>query len=663
MVFGVLLLVGCANLTKAQSVFGAENIAFNSSTENLVGINVNDTTDTIHSPGCATTGTGTCSLRDAIIYTNSITTGGGTNTITLGAGTFNLTIPGTGETSGAGDATIGDLDILSPAASPNINNLTIQGAGAGTTIIKQNSGIDRIFDVHPINTTGSVVLSISGVTITTGTPAIGAGGAILAGRAGDATTLTNCIFSNNTTTGGNGGAISQSSSSTTHNLTITNCTFTNNTSSGAGGAVSYSGQGTVNITGTTFTGNTSLSSGIGGGAISMLTTTAPGGTYNIRQNNFINNQVTVAGGGGGAIYNQNGTANINYNRFSGNNAATATNGTTLAQVTGTGTLVMNANDNWWVTNSGPAANQAVALGGTLTLTTWLQLRHTPSPSSIVTGQTSTLTAGFTINSAGAAVLSSNLGIFVGFPATINNPVRGTLSSVQTTIQASGTATATFTASTPGAGSANATVDGVLATANLTISKANTTASITSNSPNPSSTAQPVTVNYSVSVNPPGAFTGSSLSPALVTGNVMVSDGVNSCMASVAAGSCSVILTTLGARTLTATYLGDTNYNISPASAGVSQQVNIPTAAAVSVGGKVLTASGRGIGNSIIILTNQTGELRYARTNPFGYYRFNGVSVGETYVLTVRNKQYQFDQPSLVINVNEELSEINFVAIP
>jgi hypothetical protein len=42
--------------------------------------------------------------------------------------------------------------------------------------------------------------------------------------------------------------------------------------------------------------------------------------------------------------------------------------------------------------------------------------------------------------------------------------------------------------------------------------------------------------------------------------VTVSDGVNSCTGTVAAGSCVVALTTPGARTLTATYAGDTNFN-------------------------------------------------------------------------------------------------------
>src|SRR5262245_66377793 len=32
---------------------------------------VNDSSDALHSPGCATTGTGTCTLRDAITFANS----------------------------------------------------------------------------------------------------------------------------------------------------------------------------------------------------------------------------------------------------------------------------------------------------------------------------------------------------------------------------------------------------------------------------------------------------------------------------------------------------------------------------------------------------------------------------------------------------------------
>ena len=59
-----------------------------------------------------------------------------------------------------------------------------------------------------------------------------------------------------------------------------------------------------------------------------------------------------------------------------------------------------------------------------------------------------------------------------------------------------------------------------------------------------------------------------------TGNVTVtvSGGAETCTGTVAAGTCSITLTALGARTLTATYAGDANFNTS-ASAGTAHQVN------------------------------------------------------------------------------------------
>ena len=72
------------------------------------------------------------------------------------------------------------------------------------------------------------------------------------------------------------------------------------------------------------------------------------------------------------------------------------------------------------------------------------------------------------------------------------------------------------------------------------------------------------MTYSVAVTAPGGGTPG--------GNVTVSDGVNSCSGTVAAGQCTVALATAAVRTLTATYEGDTNYNASPASPGASHTV-------------------------------------------------------------------------------------------
>src|SRR6185436_15679993 len=92
-------------------------------------------------------------------------------------------------------------------------------------------------------------------------------------------------------------------------------------------------------------------------------------------------------------------------------------------------------------------------------------------------------------------------------------------------------------------------------------KTNTTTTITGDTPDPSNVNQAVTVTYSV--------TGSGGTP---TGNVTVSDGTVSCTGTVAAASCSLTFTTAGAKTLTASYAGDTNFNGS-ASAGAAHTVN------------------------------------------------------------------------------------------
>ena len=86
----------------------------------------------------------------------------------------------------------------------------------------------------------------------------------------------------------------------------------------------------------------------------------------------------------------------------------------------------------------------------------------------------------------------------------------------------------------------------------TADKADTTTAITTTAPNPSVAGQNVTISFGVTVNPPGSGTP--------TGTVMVTDGVQSCSGSVAVGSCDIAFTDAGTHTLTATYVGDSNFN-------------------------------------------------------------------------------------------------------
>lgn len=48
-----------------------------------------------------------------------------------------------------------------------------------------------------------------------------------------------------------------------------------------------------------------------------------------------------------------------------------------------------------------------------------------------------------------------------------------------------------------------------------------------------------------------------------------------------------------------------------------------------------------------------------RRVPLGYYNFTAVSAGETYVLLIRHKQFQFSPSSQIVNAAENEGNINF----
>jgi hypothetical protein len=89
----------------------------------------------------------------------------------------------------------------------------------------------------------------------------------------------------------------------------------------------------------------------------------------------------------------------------------------------------------------------------------------------------------------------------------------------------------------------------------------------------------------------------------------------------------------------------------------------PTAAPASISGRVMDSSGRGISHVIMTITDRTGNSLYALTNSFGYYRFDNVSTGRAYILSVRAKRYTFVEPSRVITVDDDLVDVDFVADP
>ena len=81
---------------------------------------------------------------------------------------------------------------------------------------------------------------------------------------------------------------------------------------------------------------------------------------------------------------------------------------------------------------------------------------------------------------------------------------------------------------------------------------------------------------------------------------------------------------------------------------------------VSISGRVVSANGRGISKAVVSLT-QFGGVKYAVTNPFGYYRFDQAEAIVTYTLNVKHKSYSFTPQ--VHFINSERTNLNFTANP
>jgi Bacterial Ig-like domain (group 3)/YDG domain/Galactose oxidase, central domain/Kelch motif len=197
------------------------------------------------------------------------------------------------------------------------------------------------------------------------------------------------------------------------------------------------------------------------------------------------------------------------------------------------------------TFSSPTASQTIVYGtATISLSGRLNAGSGVVPSGAAT---------ISVDSAPAATSSTFNGNLGNFTATVNTSAIP-VSAVPYTITYNYAGDANFKSASD-------------SSTTLTVNKASTSTAITSDTPDPSTNAQPVIVNYSVS--PVAPSTGTP------TGTVHVTDGVSFCDGTVASGGCSLTLTTVGARTLTATYAGDSNFNGS-ISVGQPHTVNSAT---------------------------------------------------------------------------------------
>ncbi len=303
-----------------SAAFALSAFSVNASAATFVVNTTADTQDAAPGNGVCADGGGACSLRAAITEANALA---GADTITVPNGTYTTTIAGTNENANAD----GDYDITSPT--------TINGAGAGATIIQANAVIqtanERVFHILA----GGSSVTIAGVTIQNGVnrfaTAVGGGGIRVEGATASLTLNDSTVTGN--LSEGRGGGVSANKA----NLTINNCIFNNNQagsgvagSPASGGAIAVDSEDNVAVAGQTAAitntvinlnrAESSVSNTFGGGiTVRALnaTVTITGSTISNCTSNALGGFVGFAGG----IFNQQAHTTINASTISGNTSS------------------------------------------------------------------------------------------------------------------------------------------------------------------------------------------------------------------------------------------------------------------------------------------------------------------------------------------------------
>src|SRR6266540_2329409 len=444
----------------------------------LASFTVNSTVDAPDaSPGdgmCADV-SGNCTLRAAITESNFV---GGANVITVPSGTYALTLGPFDDEFNAAGATMesGDLDIvdLSAFSLPTLTSVTINGAGAGVTII-DGGGIDRVLDINNFAAFGSSVnVTLTGLTIRNGNAPVSSGfnesgGGIQFDGFNNQTfvpagtlTINNCNITGNTAAGQGGGILAIFGSLIMNGSEVSG----NSSVNAAGGGISYDGSSsaglrTLQITTSRISGNHANNGtfGNGGGVFA-------GGNANKTIDHTVMTNNAAAGQGGGVV-NNSGDLTLNFNVIVGNTASGNPASSGFRNNAGS----VNADNNWWGCNQGPNSSPCDRVSPFPSgIASWLTLSHTASPNTILVNQSTTLQADFFTNSSNTGIAASDLVALNGRAVIFNNAVLGTISAADPTINA-GKANATFTAgATGGNGSADATVDSATETALILINQ-------------------------------------------------------------------------------------------------------------------------------------------------------------------------------------------------
>lgn len=117
--------------------------------------------------------------------------------------------------------------------------------------------------------------------------------------------------------------------------------------------------------------------------------------------------------------------------------------------------------------------------------------------------------------------------------------------------------------------------------------------------------------------------------------------------------------TNNAATNTASIIGVSNFS--------DWSVGLPlaVAASVNIGGRVMLDDGiTGVPRATLTLVGGSlAQPLTIRTNPFGFYNFENLEVGQTYIVTVHSKQFTFTIPTRVFTPNDNIMDADFIAFP
>jgi hypothetical protein len=99
----------------------------------------------------------------------------------------------------------------------------------------------------------------------------------------------------------------------------------------------------------------------------------------------------------------------------------------------------------------------------------------------------------------------------------------------------------------------------------------------------------------------------------------------------------------------------------PSSRVRSAREPIPSA---DISGRVLTADGRPIANVRVIISGASlPEPIDVYTGHLGFYGFNDLPVGESYVITVKSRRFTFTNPTRIISLQQDVTGEDFIAQP